>query len=182
MEELKNKIKEIAKEVYLGLGGTEFIGEKEFQRALAIGFKHHGLKYLREPNIEIIYNGESIRAEGGKIDFIVFDEKEENAIVLEMKKEDMKEDVLGKAVHQAWIYLKSLMDEKSTFPRFIKEKIKGALVINFMKETKPLGKALMESEKVEYECIAEKEKILSMYTPNIEIWNINTELTQKPKK
>ena len=180
VQDLKNKIKEIVKDVYLTLGGGEFLGEKEFQRALAIGFKKNNLKYLREPNVEIIYEGENIRPEGGSIDFIVFDENEENALIIELKKEEGKEETFGKALPQAWIYMKSIMDERSTFPEFIKKKIKGALVINLSKyDTKSLGKVLKEKEKIEYECIESKEEVFGKLTDNIEIWNIHTELAKK---
>jgi|GEM_PF-1897493 hypothetical protein len=182
IEELKDKIKEIVKDVFTELGGGKFLGEGEFQRALAIGFKKNGLKYLREPNVEIIYKGESIRPQGGEIDFIVFDEKEENGIILEIKHEGAKDEIFGKGVSQAWIYFKSLKDDESTFPGFIREKIKGALVINFADEEKQIGKVLLESEKVDFEQTESGEQILGKYTKDIEIWNIHTELTRKKEK
>lgn len=179
MKKLKDKIKEIVKNVYRDLGGGEFLKEEEFQRALAVAFKKHNLKYLRETNIELIYMGESIRAEGGEVDFIVFDEKEENGILLETKREDPKDDTYGKGAHQAWIYLKSIKDEKSALPNFLKEKIKCALVINFAKETKEIGELL--NEEVGRESVKEKEEIKKDYA-DVEIWDIRTKLTEEKDK
>lgn len=175
MEELKNKIKGIVRDVYKELGGSEFLGESEFQRALAIGFKKNGLRYLREPNVEIIYKGENIRPEGGQIDFIVFDEEEENGILLEIKHEKKAEEAAGEATPQAWIYMKCIRDDESTFPKFIRERIKGGLVINFEKGEKGVKEMLERDIRNEY--AGTSKEFYDKYTENIEIWNVSPEST-----
>lgn len=176
MKELKNKIKKIVRDVYKELGGSDFLGESEFQRALAIGFKKNGLRYLREPNVEIIYKGENIRPEGGQIDFIVFDKEEKNGILLEIKHKKKAEEAAGEAIPQAWIYMKSIRDAESTFPKFIREKIKGGLVINFEEEEKKeIGEMLKENIQGEY--AGTSKEFYDKYTENIEIWNVSTEST-----
>lgn len=172
---LKEKIKKIAKNVYEELGGSNFLGEKEFQRALAVEMKKNNLKYLREPNVEILYKGENIRAEGGEIDFIVFDEHEENGILVEIKHTSLSEKVIGSGVSQALIYLKFI--KESTFPKFIGEKIKSALVINFADEGTGLGKKLFDS--ISHFQPKNINKIWEKYLKDIEIWNIKSSSSEK---
>ena len=88
MEELKNKIKELAEKVYREIGPFGFIEETKYETALAYEFRKAGLKYLEQLQVNIMYEDQIVKE--GKVDFIVFDENEEVGILVELKaKEDM---------------------------------------------------------------------------------------------
>ncbi len=181
---LKDKIKEIVKDVYSELGSSDFFDEKSFQAALATGFKKAGLSYLKELHVEILYKGERIRPEGGYIDFMVFDKEEKEGILIELKHTTCKKDgsfggESSQAVPQAWLYIKAIRDKEGRFPQFIGKKIKDVLVINLEKE----GGAFPDliGDKIEH--VLMKGKVLpDKYFKNLEIWNIHSELTKEQKE
>ncbi|MEO0254758.1 MAG: GxxExxY protein [candidate division WOR-3 bacterium] len=126
MEELKRKIKELAEKVYKELGPFGFIKETEYEAALAYEFRKNGLKYLEQLQVDIMYEDQVLK--GGKVDFIVFDEKEENGIIVELK---TQKDISGEYLHQLLKYYDALKSQKTGVPRFLSEKIKGGMVLNW---------------------------------------------------
>ncbi len=87
----------------------------------------------------------------GIVDFIVFDESEEIGILVELKS---KANTNGEFLHQLVKYYEALTDKNGTFPKFISDRIKGAVIINWISSDKT-GKILLEefeeqSERIEY--------------------------------
>jgi GxxExxY protein len=138
MEELKNKIKELAEKVYKEIGPFGFIKETEYESALAYEFRKAGLKYLEQLQVNIMYEDQILK--GGKVDFIIFDEKEEVGLIVELK---TQEDIAGEYLHQLLKYFEAIKSEKSGFPKFLSEKIKGGIVLNW-KVNKQIRNVLLE--------------------------------------
>lgn len=127
MKKLKKLIKDLAKKVYKELGSFGFIEEARYETALAYEFRENGMKYLEQVPVDIMYRGQIIKR--GEVDFIVFDEKENNAILLELKAIG---EAKGSSVHQILKYFEAIKDESGSFPRKIAKKVKGGLVLNWV--------------------------------------------------
>lgn len=138
MEKLKEKIKELAEKVYKELGPFGFMKETEYESALAYEFRKNGLKYLEQLQVNIMYEDQILK--GGKIDFIVFDEKEENGIIVELK---AAEDITGEYLQQLLKYYEGIKSQKTGFPEFISAKIKGGMILNW-KINKAIKNTLIE--------------------------------------
>lgn len=126
MKKLKKIVKELAKKVYKELGSFGFIEETRYEVALAYEFRKNGLKYLEQIPVDIMYEEQIIKR--GEIDFIVFDEKEKNALLLELK---AVKEASGASVHQILKYYEALMRGDGSFPKLISSKIKGGMVLNW---------------------------------------------------
>ncbi|MEO0262528.1 MAG: GxxExxY protein [candidate division WOR-3 bacterium] len=159
MEELKRKIKELAEKVYKELGPFGFIEETKYEVALAYEFRKNRLKYLEQLQVNIMYEDQIVKE--GKVDFIVFDEKEENGLIVELK---AKEEIEGGFLHQLLKYYEAIKSEKSGFPKFLSEKIKGGVVLNW-RLNKPIRNKLLEGFK-------EPERISFVLEPEIEKFSI----------
>ncbi|MEN3046973.1 MAG: GxxExxY protein [Candidatus Hydrothermales bacterium] len=174
MEELKQKIKELAQKVYNELGPFGFIEELKYEAALAYEFRKNGLKYLEQLQVDIMYEDQIIKE--GKVDFIVFDEKEENGILVELK---AKEDITGEFLHQLLKYYEAIKSEKSGFPKFISEKIKGGIILNW-RLNKAIKNVLLEGfEKTEEIQITPNLEKFEKYKDVIEIVEIEVPVEKK---
>ena len=76
IDELLNKIKEMASNVYLELGGGYI--ESAYENAMAVEFRHGNLIYDVQKTTEIFYKGEKVGEH--QLDFIVSSE-----LVVELK-------------------------------------------------------------------------------------------------
>ncbi|MEO0276380.1 MAG: GxxExxY protein [candidate division WOR-3 bacterium] len=177
MEELKRKIKELAEKVYKELGPFGFIKETEYEAALAYEFRKNGLKYLEQLQINIMYEDQILK--GGKIDFIVFDEKEENGIIVELK---TVEDITGEYLHQLLKYYEGIKSQKTGFPEFISEKIKGGIVLNW-KVNKAIKNKLLEGfrETEEISVTPDIDKFKEQYGDIIDLVEIEVPVEKKRK-
>jgi len=177
MEELKNKIKELAEKVYREIGPFGFIEETKYETALAYEFRKAGLKYLEQLQVNIMYEDQIVKE--GKVDFIVFDENEEVGILVELK---AKEDMTGEYLHQLLKYFEAIKSEKSGFPKFLAERIKGGIVLNW-KVNKPIKNVLLEEferkEEKEIEPPLEKFK---KFKDIVDIIEISVPVEKKKKK
>ena len=177
IEELKNKIKELAEKVYKEIGPFGFIKEGEYEAALAYEFRKAGLKYLEQLQVNIMYEDQILK--GGKIDFIIFDEKEENGIIVELK---TQEDITGEYLHQLLKYFEAIKSEKSGFPKFLSEKIKGGIVLNW-KINKPIKNVLLEEfEKKEQKEVEPPVEKFKEFKDIVEIVEISLPIEKKRKK
>ena len=66
-----SQILSLAEEVYKELGSG--FKEDTFQKALSISFRHAGIKYLKETNIEVFFKKESLGV--FRLDFIILPQK-----------------------------------------------------------------------------------------------------------
>ncbi len=153
--DLVSKVKELAKKVYEELGGFGYINEKEYEHALAYELKENGLKYLQQVQVDLMYKDKFLKH--GVVDLIVFDEKEEEAILVELKatKSEMESD----AVDQIYKYYNAVKSSP-TFPRIIADKVKCGLVINWFSPTaqRKMFKSQVEQEEEEIKFDLEKWK------------------------
>jgi len=178
MEELKNKIKELAEKVYKEIGPFGFMDEKEYESALAYEFRKAGLKYLEQLQVNIMYEDQILK--GGKVDFIVFDEKEEVAVLVELK---AKKDIGGEFLHQLLKYFEAIKSEKTGFPKFLSEKIKKCIILNW-EISDPTKKMLYKEfeekeEKIETEFPIEK---FEEFKDIVDIIEISVPIEKKKKK
>jgi len=177
IEELKNKIKELAEKVYKDIGPFGFIDEPKYEVALAYEFRKAGLKYLEQLQVNIMYEDQIVKE--GKVDFIVFDENEEIGILVELK---AKEDITGEYLHQLLKYFEAIKSEKSGFPKFLSEKIKGGIVLNW-KINKPIKNVLLEEfEKKEEKEIEPPVEKFKEFKDIVEIVEISLPKEKKRKK
>lgn len=95
--------------------------EKYYQRAIALDFDKNNIKYIREKEVKLNYNGKSI----GRyfLDFLVKDK-----IVLELK---VSEHFHTRDIKQILGYLKSDGLKLGILILFTKERIKYKRIINF---------------------------------------------------
>ncbi|MEO0290633.1 MAG: GxxExxY protein [candidate division WOR-3 bacterium] len=177
MEELMEKIKELAQKVYKELGPFGFIEETEYEAALAYEFRKNGLKYLEQLQVDIMYEDQIVKE--GKVDFIVFDEKEENGIIVELK---AITEIYDKFLDQPIKYYEAIKSEKSSFPRFLANKIKKIVVLKW--EINRKGKKLPPLfEKDGISSPPDLKKIGEKYKNIIKIITIDArEDTKKSKK
>lgn len=156
MKDLKEKIIELARKVYKELGPFGFIEELKYEVALAYEFRKNGLKYLEQLQVDIMYDNQIVKE--GKVDFIVFDEKEENGILVELK---AKDNITGEYLHQLFTYYEAITSGRGGFPKFISERIRGGLILNWKLDKGELLKNFKEffdSRKVSVEDIMGKYK------------------------
>lgn len=176
MEELKKKIKELAQKVYMELGPYGFIEETKYEVALAYEFRKNGLKYLEQLQVNIMYEDQIVKE--GKVDFIVFDEKEENGLLVELK---AKEDITGEYLHQLLKYYEAIKSGRSGFPKFISERIKGGMVLNW-RLNKSIKNTLLEGfkEVEDIEVYPDRDKYL-MYKDIIDLVELEIPIEKKKK-
>jgi GxxExxY protein len=157
MEKLKAKVVELAAKVYCEIGPFGFLKEADYERALAYEFRKSNLKYLEQLQVNIMYEDQILR--GGTVDFVVFDEKEEAGLIVELK---TQEEITGEYLHQLLKYFEAIKSEKSGVPKFLAEKIRGGIVLNW-KVNKYIKNTLLEEldrkkEEKEVELLFEKFK------------------------
>jgi len=127
MKKLKKRIKDLAKKVYKELGSFGFIEETRYETALAYEFRENGLKYLEQVPVDIMYKDQIIKR--GEVDFIVFDKKEKNALLLELK---ATKEAKGSSIHQILKYYEAIKKNDGSFPASIAKKVKGGMVLNWV--------------------------------------------------
>jgi len=169
MKRLKEKVKSLAKRIYKELGSFGFIEETRYETALAYEFRKNGLKYLEQVPVDIMYEDQIIKR--GEIDFIVFDEKEKNALLLELKAVG---ETRGSSVHQILKYYGAIKKENSTFPSSIANKIKGGLVLNWVSNIKGQENLLMDEfvDRTEKEYTEENFEWLVDMKKDFEIFEV----------
>jgi GxxExxY protein len=177
MEKLKAKVVELAAKVYGEIGPFGFLKEVDYERALAYEFRKSNLKYLEQLQVNIMYEDQILR--GGTVDFVVFDEKEEVGLIVELK---TQEEITGEYLHQLLKYFEAIKSQESGIPKFLAEKIKGGIVLNW-KVNKYIKNTLLEEfdkkkEEREVELLFEKFKKLKDSVDIIEI-KINKEKLRK---
>ncbi len=64
----------------------------------------------------------------GTVDFVVFDEKEETSLIVELK---TQEEITGEYLQQILKYFESIKSGNSGVPKFLAEKIKGGIFLNW---------------------------------------------------
>jgi len=168
---LKSLVLDLARKVYQELGGFGYIEEKVFERALAQEFRRHGLTYLEQVPVDILYEGYVVYR--GVVDFIVFDPQEQEGLLLELKAQTKLD---GAWVHQIVKYYEALTGEGSTFPRFVVERIRGGLIINWTVDSAQKGILLEElGERIfEERDLAEVERLRERIGA-IEVYNLKLE-------
>lgn len=171
MEELKNKIKELAQRVYKKLGGFGFIDEIQFETALAYEFRKSGIKYLEQIPVDIMYESQIIKR--GIIDFIVFDEKEENAILVELK---ARESIKGEYLYQILKYYEAIKDENVSFPKILSSSVNSLLLLNWKVNRKTENALIDVAGQVHSETIKEDFEWLEELKDKIEMYEIKAEM------
>jgi len=81
--EVKSKSGRISSKSLLWIGPFGFLKEADYERALAYEFRRSNLKYLEQLQVNIMYEDQILR--GDTVDFVVFDEKEEAGLIVELK-------------------------------------------------------------------------------------------------
>jgi GxxExxY protein len=181
MEELKATVVELAAKVYREIGPFGFLKEADYERALAYEFRKSNLKYLEQLQVNIMYGDQILR--GGVVDFVVFDEKEEVGLIVELK---TQEEITGEYLQQILKYFESIKSENSGFPKFLAKKIKGGIVLNW-KVNKYIKNALLEEldkekEEKEIEILLEKFKKFKDSIDIVEIKISKGKLSKKKGK
>ncbi len=177
MVAFKNLVLDLAKKVYRELGSFGYVDEKVFERALAQEFRKHGLTYLEQVPVDILYEGHVVLR--GVVDFIVFDPEEREGLILELKAQTKPD---GAWVHQIMKYLQSMTEEGSTFPRFVVERIKGGLILNWTVDTAQKSMLLEEMEERIFEerdrasmdKLRDKMGVIEVYNLRLDKWDIST--------
>jgi len=168
---LKPIVLELAKKVYRELGSFGYVEEKVFERALAQEFRRNGLSYLEQVPVDILYEGHVVLR--GVVDFIVFDREEREGLLLELKAQTKPD---GAWIHQIVKYYEALTSEESTFPRFIVERIRGGVILNWTVDSAQKGmlveelggRVFEEREQAEMERLREKIGAIEVYNLRLE--------------
>lgn len=169
---LLDKIVELARKVYEELKPFGFANEKDYEVALAYEFRKNGLKYLEQMQVDIMY-GEQYVIRRGEIDFLVFDEKEEVGILVELK---LASGVEGSNIDQAIKYYKSIK-YNSHFPSFISDKIVGGIILVWDKDPDILYDIF--EDKIHNEYASSEQVDYSGHRDDIEIIQISVDQGQQ---
>lgn len=155
---LANRVRELAFESYQALGPG--FKEDTFQKALAISFRHAGIEYLKETNIEVFFKEESLGV--FRLDFVVLPQKIEDCrisspVVIETK-------VAPSIKNDARLQLKNYLLSLPLNNAAAVNKARDGIILNWQNNLDAMESVSQDNLDIEMWTMGNNKEIKNIYT------------------